>query len=345
MYFSKVVFIFFFTILSMGQNIEGKVSNQDGKSLNGVSVYLDGTSIGTSTNEEGYFKITATTKFNTSLIVRFMGYEDVLISNPYQAKFFDITMAVKENEIEAVTIVDDGFSRKSKLEIFRKQFLGTTKAGKQCKILNEDALVLEYDEKQNMLIAKSYEPIQIENAYLGYKIEFEIYDFYVKFARKSISEHDIVQSMFLGTSKFIEVSSSEQQNKNRIKVYYGSQMHLFKTLITQSWNPKTFILYEGSLPVIGKDYFEITKENGFYKVKVTGNYLKTNQLTTARFFAAYNLLYNKSNQSKIVFNTEEFYVDDFGNNTHRDQIIFGGDLGAQKIGNMLPLNFEPTDKN
>ncbi|WMW77129.1 carboxypeptidase-like regulatory domain-containing protein [Flavobacterium sp. 20NA77.7] len=343
MRFLTLVFSFFFTILSIAQNIEGKVSNQYGKPLNGVSVYLDGTSIGTSTNEEGYFKITATTKFNTSLIVRFMGYEDVLISNPYQAKFFDITMAVKENEIEAVTIVDDGFSRKSKLEIFRKQFLGTTKAGKQCKILNEDALVLEYDKKQNMFIAKSYEPIQIENAYLGYKIEFDIYDFYIKFGRKSISEHDVVQSMFLGTSKYYDTSTKEIQRKNRNKVYFGSQMHLFKTIITQNWDAKSFVLYQGSFPVIGKDYFEITQENDFYKVKVTGNYMKTNELTTNRFFAAYNLLYNKTNQSKIVFNTDEFFVDTFGNNTHRDQIIFGGDLGTQKIGNMLPLNFEPTD--
>lgn len=343
MYFSKVVFLFFFTILSMGQNIEGKVSKQDGKPLNGVSVYLDGTSIGTSTNEEGYFKIIATTKFNTSLVFRFIGYEDVVISNPYQARFFDVTMVVKENEIEAVTIVDDGFSRKSKLEIFRKQFLGTTKAGKQCKILNEDALLLEYDKNSNTLTAKSYEPIVIENPFLGYKLEFDIYEFYVKFARKSISEQDVIQSMFLGTSKYYDISLKEIQRKNRNKVYFGSQMHLFKTIITQSWDPKSFVLYQGSFPIIAKDYFEITQENQFYKVKVTGNYMKTNELAVNRFFASYNLLYNKKNQSKIVFNTDEFFVDEYGNNTHRDKIIFGGDLGAQKIGNMLPLNFEPTD--
>ncbi len=344
MCFSKVVFISFFTILSMGQNIEGKVSNQDGKLLNGVSVYLDGTSIGTSTNEEGYFKITATTKFNTSLIVRFMGYEDIQISNPYQAKFFDITMTVKENEIEVVTIVDDGFSRKSKLEIFRKLFLGTTKAGKQCKILNEDALILNYDKNKNILTAKSYEPIQIENSYLGYKLEFEIYNFYIKFSSRSVAENTVVQSMFLGTSKYFDISTKQTQLKNRDKVYYGSSMHLFKTLVSQSWNPKTFILYQGSLPVIAKDYFQITKENDFYKVRVLVNQLKTISLSSQLFTSAFNLLYNKSIQSKIVFNTEEFYVDDFGNNTHRDQIIFGGDLGAQKIGNMLPLNFEPKEK-
>ena len=85
-----------------------------------------------------------------------------LISNPYQAKFYDIRMALKENEIEAITIVDDGFSRKSKLEIFRKQFLGTTKAGKQCKILNEDAVILEYDKKKTDLSQKVMNPSKLK---------------------------------------------------------------------------------------------------------------------------------------------------------------------------------------
>ena len=38
-------------------------------------------------------------------------------------------------------------------------------------------------------------------------------------------------------------------------------------------------------------------------------------------------------------------MDDFGNTSHRDQIIFGGDLGAQKVGNLLPLNYQPLKAN
>ena len=43
----------------------------------------------------------------------------------------------------------------------------------------------------------------------------------------------------------------------------------------------------------------------------------------------------------MVFKTETFLVDNFGNTSHRDQIVFGGDIGQQKVGNSLPLNFEP----
>jgi hypothetical protein len=46
-------------------------------------------------------------------------------------------------------------------------------------------------------------------------------------------------------------------------------------------------------------------------------------------------------QSRVIFKTETFFVDTFGNNSHKDQIVFGGDIGQQKAGNTLPLDFEP----
>lgn len=49
----------------------------------------------------------------------------------------------------------------------------------------------------------------------------------------------------------------------------------------------------------------------------------------------------KKRQSRVIFKTETFFVDSFGNNSHKDQIVFGGDIGQQKAGNTLPLDFEP----
>ena len=52
-------------------------------------------------------------------------------------------------------------------------------------------------------------------------------------------------------------------------------------------------------------------------------------------------MYRKKRQSRVIFKTEIFFVDAFGNNSHKDQIVFGGDIGQQKAGNTLPLDFEP----
>lgn len=333
-----------FSLKLFSQNITGKVTSASGTPLSGASVYLDGTTIGTSTNQEGEFSISSSTKFNTLLIIRLMGYQDVVISNPYEKTFWNIILQVKENEIEPVFITDDGFTRKQKMQLFKEQFLGSNKEGKACRILNEDALILEFDKKNNRLLAKSYEPIIIQNDYLGYKIEFDLYEFYVQMNSRSIKSVDVAQSMFLGTSQFTDSATNEKQVQNRDKAYFGSSMELFKTLIHNSWSVKSFVLYEGSFAVNANEFFTILNENGMFKVRVKGSSVIVKNAQDKIFRASFNLLYNKSRQSKIEFNTGEFFVDEFGNTSHRDQIIFGGDLGTQKIGSLLPLNFEPQKK-
>lgn len=339
-----ILFFLLFTVQLFSQNITGKVTSASGTPLSGASVYLDGTTIGTSTNQEGEFSISSSTKFNTLLIVRLIGYQDVVVSNPYEKPFLSIVLQVKENEIEQVVVADDGFTRKQKMQLFKEQFLGMNKEGKACKILNEDAIVLEFNKKKNILTAKSYEPIIIQNDYLGYKIEFDLYEFYVQMNSKSIKSVDVAQSMFLGTSQFTDSATNEKQIQNRDKAYFGSSMELFKTVIHNSWSVKGFVLYEGSFAVNANEFFTVSNEDGMYKVQVKGSSAVIKDTKAKLFKASFNLLYHKKRQSKIVFNTDVFFVDDFGNTSHRDQIIFGGDLGAQKIGNLLPLNFEPQKK-
>jgi len=336
---SVSILLYLFSMQLLAQNIVGKVTTASGTTLSGVSVYLDGTTLGTSTNDAGEFSLISTTKFNTSLIIRFMGYEDVILSNPYEKPFWNIVLQVKENEIEPVFIIDDGFTRKQKMQLFKEQFLGLNKEGKACRILNEDALILEFDKKNNRLLAKSYEPIQIQNDYLGYLVEFDLYDFYVLMNKKSIKSADVYQSMFLGTSQFIDNAKHEYQKINRDKAYFGSSMELFKTLIHNSWETKKFLLYEGKFAVNPTNYFKITNEEGLFKVEVKEQ--NNIGLKSKKFNVFFNLLYNKKRQSQIQFGTKEFFVDEFGNTSHRDQIIFGGDIGTQKLGNLLPLNYQP----
>ena len=121
-------------------------------------------------------------------------------------------------------------------------------------------------------------------------------------------------------------------------------MHLFKSVIDNSWSPKGFVLYEGKYSVNPNHYFKVAKENDLYEVTVskTNNAAELNLggISRTGFYADFNLLYNKKRQSRVIFKTKTFFIDNFGNTTHRDQIVFGGDIGQQKVGNTLPLNFE-----
>lgn len=341
---NKIIILLLFPILVFAQNIKGKVTNSNNEPIAGASVYLDGTTIGTSSDSEGLFEIKAKNKFNTLLIVRFLGYEDIIVSNPYEKDFYTFVLVTKTDIIETVVIIKDGFTRKQKLQLFREQFLGVTKYGKACKILNEDEIDFNYDLESFVFTATSSVPIKVENPLLGYIIEFDLQEFYVKFNFKTIKSIHAVQSMYLGTAKYTDVSSEGKSIKNRNDVYFGSSPDFFKNIIDNSWSAKNFILFEGKFSVDANHFFKVIKSNDLYEVTVSPTIkpeLNLGSIKSDGFYADFNLLYNKKRQSRVIFKTNTFFIDNFGNNTHRDQIIFGGDIGQQKVGNTLPLNFEP----
>lgn len=265
----KIIVFFLFPLFVFSQNIKGKITDANQQPIEGASVYLDGTTIGTVSDADGLFEITSKSKYNTLLIVKFMGYEDIYVSNPYEKEFFTFVLVPKQNEIETVLVVKDGFTRKQKLQLFREQFLGVTKYGKACKILNEDAIDFNYDLETFTFTASCPEPIKVENPLLGYVIDFDLQDFYVKFNFKTIKSINAIQSLFLGTVKYTETKIDEKIIKNRNDVYFGSAVDFFKSIIDNSWSEKKFILFEDKFSVNPNDYFKVLKKEDLYEVTVT----------------------------------------------------------------------------
>lgn len=341
---NKILIFLVFPIFVLSQNIKGKVTNANNEPIEGASVYLDGTTIGTTTDANGNFEIVEKNKFNTLLIVRYLGFEDIIISNPYEKDYFVFILVPKQNEIETVLIVKDGYTRKQKLKLFKEQFLGLTKYGKACKILNEDAIDFNYDLKSLTFTATSVEPIKINNPYLGYTIDFDLHTFYVRFKYKSIHSRAVGENMYLGTAKYTDNNSKAKILKNRKDVYLGSSMHFFKNIVTNAWSNNGFILFKDRYNVQANEYFIVSKYNDdLNKVEVKQTIKPLEGLVAKNeisVHADFNLLYKKNRQSRVIFKTDVFYVDNFGNNSHRDRIVFGGDIGQQKVGNILPLNFE-----
>jgi len=62
-------------------------------------------------------------------------------------------------------------------------------------------------------------------------------------------------------------------------------------------------------------------------------------LALNNFVAEFNLLFQKKQQSKIIFETDTFFLDKFGNNSNIENIIFSGYMSNQKVADMVPLNY------
>lgn len=338
----KLVFILLFLCFSqlMAQTINGKIVDENNSPLYGVSIYFDGTTIGTTTNDKGDFELLVNQIPNVNFVISYIGYETVYLSSiqsPINIKLKPSAISLKEVVLEPVP-----FSRKEMLKVFREQFLGKTKGGKNCVILNEEAVQFSYTSKEFKLSAFADEKIRVKNNYLGYIIEVDLVDFYAIYNKRTLSNDYLRGSYFAVTSFFKEIEEENKSfEKNRISSYLGSSKHFFKNLIEKKWGKKEFILFDGSFPTDANLHFEISEDKNMKLISVKGRQITTNSLTTPKFYRSFNMLYNNKEQSRIIFKTPEFYIDAFGNHTHIDQIDFSGDISKKRFGDMLPLDYEP----
>lgn len=340
---NKICLQLFFCLVAgsiFSQNIKGVVYDEKNQPLAGAFVYLDGSSIGILTNDNGLFEITSQTKIFTSLIVNFTGYETVVIKNPFENNLHTINMVPKVNILSEVTVTKKKirFKRADKLKVFREEFLGNTIAAKYCKILNEYDIRLTYDNKKKRLIATSEEPIRIYNSFLGYKIEYRIKECYIEFEWTSIKSRDILGWKFSGTTYFKDLTTDSTTFAAQRKMSYNaSQMQFFRNLSHQSLGGDNFSLFQGSNYCNPDKYFTVMKRENDYIIVVNNENLKPNQ----EFYQSFILEYPGKPDSKVFFQGKTFRVDKFGNYNANKSISFSGEISEKRIGDLLPLNYVP----
>ena len=90
-----------FSLLSVGQNITGIVSDENGVPLPGANVVIDGTSTGVSTDFDGNFEIAASQ--GQVLAISFIGYTTQYITVSGQSNL-NISLQL-DNELEEVVVL------------------------------------------------------------------------------------------------------------------------------------------------------------------------------------------------------------------------------------------------
>lgn len=345
------------------QILEGHVyDKKTNQPLQAATVYLDGTTIGGATDENGYFKINGGGNTQSALVLSYMGYLTLRIDNPFQYKNIKTFMEEDSFSLDEVFIGKSMFSRKSMLKAFREQFLGMSQAGLSCKIENEDDINLFFDEKTNTLSATSRAPLKIINNRLGYEVFFELADFSVEYKQPKLGSEYVNKSSYAGTTFYKDISEkSSKTEKRRLDSYLGSSSHFMRTVASESWEKEKFKLYLDKFPVNPKQYFKVQDTLGVKKVTLikepTGKFPIYKQNTQIDLnnpegeIAGYEdkkinfgILYDNKRQSAADFLEKEFIVDENGNYAPVYAVMFGGHIGFQKLGDLLPLDYYQTVK-
>ncbi|RNC87941.1 MAG: carboxypeptidase-like regulatory domain-containing protein [Winogradskyella sp.] len=308
------------------QTLKGKVIDTKTKEpLEAVSVYFDNTTIGTTTNANGEFSIDYTDVVQSTLVISFLGYDKYFITD-YRSKdnsVIELKEAVAQLD-EVVINADDGMPRAEKLRWFRKEFLGNSEYGKSCKILNEKDLKFRYDKPSRLLMAWSDVPVVIKNKSLLYEVSFDIVDFEIV-----IGNWKAQSVIYTGTSFYKDLNTKKKKKveRNREKAYKGSVQHFMRSLYSKQLNEEGYVFGVKGFVVKPYDYFLISEAND-------------QGIKTISLKRRLDIFYKDVIESTIqTIDNQQFVIDKYGNYAPIPQVLFGGYLGSQRLGDALPLDY------
>lgn len=320
-----IVFICSYSLPAQVQ-ITGQIfSVKDSQPIIGASVYFDGTSIGVATDIDGHFTITTKTNITSALIINALGYKTRIFQNPMENPNLGIIrLEESEESLGVVHLESDPWSRQRKLEIFRKEFLGPTPMAIQCKIQNEDALILRYIPSTKTLVASSLEPLKIINKYLGYEVTYNLTDFKAEFGTEEGTQFTRLV-YYEGSSFFEELSNIPLRRyiRNREKAFKGSHLHFMRSLATKKLAENNFRIFKVFSEVLPYTYFQINRAGGLTEVKLLND----------KLWVGYG------RQRTAIHSNGIFYIDVNGNATPPKNIVLSGRMGTLRIAGLLPLNY------
>jgi hypothetical protein len=368
-------------LLSAQVQVSGRVLNDvTGEPLSNASVYINNTTIGTVTNANGEYVLKGIEPGQYEIIVSYVGFDLLVHRVSIGSSSLRITFrqVPKVQELRDILVVSSS-QRKKWLEIMRIHFLGQTSAADKCRILNEDDIFFERTGRKEAIKAYSELPLVIENKELGYRIYFELQEFY----------YDAVegQTRFYGYSRYEEMKASTDGKSGRYqrirsRNYQGSTLHFFHALLRDALEQEGFSIFirlnaggndsarrasvaagsgspenpksrQGEAPALA--IAARARDILLYDSTHAMRYLHWNGILTVRFkedpyykaslgkkvFIQGNL--PKGVQSNIRLLSSPAYIDENGILADPLALQYSGFWMYEKLANMMPIDYRPTN--
>jgi hypothetical protein len=224
--------------------ITGRVVNHnDKKPIANASIFLSNTTIGNESAKDGRFILKNVKSGKYQIIVSVVGfktYNENIVANDNLINLHDIELVPEVKTLKEVSIrYKADPDRELYLKWFREQFIGTSELASDCVLINPEVLDFEYDKSKYTLTASSYDFLKIENKDLGYRLKYLVKDF--SYCNNPTLKHPL---HYQGFVLFEEMKGSAGQEKrwkrNRQDAYQGSEMHFFRSLVSNRLNEEGF---------------------------------------------------------------------------------------------------------
>lgn len=317
-----------------------------------ANVYINQTTIGGYTDDQGEVEVKRIPFGKHLLIISELGHKMLQRNLTINGDRLYLTVKLLPRVLDGVTVRarrDDKWHRQ--LARFERLFFGSDRY-QDCTIKNSWAL--EFKNLQGDFVAEADEPLQIENRFLGYNLDFHITRCFFNATNFTIT----------GIVRFEEMQGDDalmdQWKKNREQAYVGSPQHFLKAVIGGTATNRGYDLYRditGSESIIREStlFKAIGKSimpdsigrmrsvsDGIYEIefpdRLEVHYTRKRAKPVAYLDIRHAVSWMEVKKGTLIVSRNGI-VQDYEN------LVVGGMMSDLKVGEWLPLDYQYADPN
>lgn len=361
-FMKKIIILSLISFVSIAQNtlLKGKVLDAETQQpLPFVNVFVANTTKGTFSDTTGVFTFSNLPIGAYTFVASMVGYSSqsikVVFTEENRNQEITFTLRNEARSLEEVAIkTKRDKTWENNLKQFRRVFLGHRDNTKLCKI--KDEYLIDFFEADGKLLARSNNPLQIENRALGYNITFILKKF-----ESSKTDFLIAGDAFFEELQPIDALEKEIWRKNRLEAYRGSLNHFLQSLARNTTTEDGFVIYaykRGSDKNITNSFTHnidlanllekvspqsvLKIEGQAYKLdlsrKLEVHYLPKDDDAKVYIDIQHEVSQIESKNSSATFNTTGTFQDPYSVFAH-------GAFNHYRVSEMLPLDFQPNIKD
>ena len=275
----------FFSVIVWGQNVISGivVDSKTKETLPFATVYINGTTKGTTTDADGYFELKGVS-FPATVVFSFVGYKP--LARDLDCAPRKMLVALETND-ELPEVVISGKVKKRDLNYFKRMFLGDDYWGRNAVIKNENVIsidisessrpveidnisAVESDEITTVFRARASEPILIDLPLLGYELYVDLVEFKTTNTKTRLRGSvdienrtlcDILGYFYYKPYDDVKKRQAQRIEENRRKAYWNSSQHFLRSFYEDRLAENGYDLFtrEFIMEVLNRDTIPVSE--------------------------------------------------------------------------------------
>jgi hypothetical protein len=347
-FFILVIFFPVFSGYSKAM-ISGKIlDSETGEPLPYTNIFLSNTTIGTTSDRNGFFTLRNIPPGYFDLVVRYIGYElKVIPVKIIDQTALNLVIDLKPEliEVEEISVeAPDPKWWRNRLKEFTIEFFGPTEYAKKCELMNPEVLdfkILPSTIRTNY-IAQTDSVLVVENRATGYRI-FIHFGFFKWGNFDTFTYHYQLQTKF-EELEFESENEHAQWVKNRRAIYDGSLKHFFSVIATEK-KDHGFTAYLGTYQNLKAGiHYVITSFDRQSLNRISPENLRLTSDTKSgllRFFLKECLMVIYKEKTSYLYLNDYALIDSRGSNYSSCLVRVLGYWADLRMAGLLPMDYLP----